>query len=432
MQKEKVLVLGSGGREHALAWKLRQSERVGVVYCAPGNIGISNDAILVPLEVDDFNGIGDFVRKNSIDLTVVGPDAPLVDGIVDHYHDSGLVEEGHLIFGPTRAAARLEGSKAWAKEFMKRHGIPTAGFDIFEDYDSAFQYVKSHGAPIVVKASGLAAGKGAIVCKTLDEAVSALDRIMVKREFGDAGKQVVVEEFMVGEEASILALTDGSAIRYLASSQDHKPVYDRDKGPNTGGMGAYAPAPVVTPSVMEKVKNLIVEPTINGMAAEGSPFQGCLYVGLMIDKKGNPRVVEFNDRFGDPEAQPVLFLLESDLYVLLKACAQGTLYQHDVVNKEGAACCVVMASGGYPDSYNKGFEIKGLDVAAGIPDVCVFHAGTKERDGKIVTNGGRVIGVNGVGKNIQEAINTAYSGVKEIHWDGEYHRKDIGHRALNR
>lgn len=436
---DNVLVLDGGGRGHALAWKLMQSPHVCKVFVGPENGGIiteekqGRNVAVAGIKVDDFDGITDFVRRENIKLTVIGTEKPLADGIVDDFYEKGLVESGHLIFGPSKEAAKLEGSKAFAKAFMDRYGIPTADFEIFEDYNGARRYVQDRGAPIVVKASGLAAGKGAIVCRTLDEALQALDLVMVKKEFGKAGDRVVIEDFMPGDEASILALTDGTIIRCLASSQDHKPVYDGDKGPNTGGMGAYAPAPVVTNAVMEKVMRQILEPTIKNMANRGSPFRGCLYAGLMIDEKGDPRVVEYNVRFGDPETQPVLSLLQSDLYLLLRACADGTLDRYDIVNNDGAACCVVMASGGYPGTCQKGKKITGIDAANAIPGVYVFHAGTKrDGEGNIITNGGRVLGVTGRGKNIQGAIDAAYRGVREISWEGEYHRTDIGHRAIGR
>jgi phosphoribosylamine--glycine ligase len=433
---EKVLVIGSGGREHTLAWKLKQSKEVDKVYVAPGNGGTAQIAENVPINVtkgENYKQLADFVVQNQIDLTVVGPEEPLVKGIVDYWENNKLVLEGNLIFGPSQQAASLEGSKAFAKNFMKRHNIPTADFETFLEPEKALDYVKSEGAPIVVKASGLAAGKGALVCQTLEQAVNAVERILVDKEFGDEGKMIVVEKFMQGEEASILALTDGKTIRTLVSSQDHKPVYDGDKGPNTGGMGAYAPAPIVTDDVMQQVYDKILIPTIKGMEAEGNPFQGCLYAGLMI-KDGKPKVVEFNVRMGDPETQPVLSLLESDLYVLLRACAEGNLDKYDIKNKQGASCCVVMASGGYPESgYKKGKEISGLEAIDNMQNVDVFHAGTKKTDdGKIITSGGRVLGVTGTASDIKTAIDSAYLGVKSIKWDNEYHRTDIGAKALGR
>ncbi|MEK6934736.1 MAG: phosphoribosylamine--glycine ligase [Nanoarchaeota archaeon] len=426
----RVLVIGSGGREHALAWKLKQSKSVEEVFCAPGNCGIVDCAITIPdIKVDDFKGLANLVRTFEIDLTVVGPEVPLVNGIVDYWLDKGLIKEGHFIFGPSKKAARLEGSKTYAKRFMQRHGIPTANFRNFSDPCRAISYIKKQEAPIVVKASGLAQGKGAIVCHTLDDAVRAVDQIMVKKVFGDSGNKIVIEEFMPGEEASILALTDGTTILPLVSSQDHKPIYNNEKGPNTGGMGAYAPAPIVTKSVMKKIKEQILIPTIQGMRQEGSPLIGCLYAGLMIDN-GQPRVVEYNLRFGDPEAQPVLTLLENDLFLLLNACVNGKLHEHKIMNKQGAACCVVMASGGYPGKYETDKIISGLDEAAKIPNTYVFHAATKIENEIFITNGGRILGVTGTGSNIEEAINTTYSCVSKISWQDEYHRTDIGQKAL--
>ena len=432
---ENVLVIGSGGREHTLAWKLKQSKEVEKVYVAPGNGGTAQIAENVPIDVTkgkNYEQLADFVIENQIDLTVVGPEEPLVKGIVDYWENNKLIMNGNLIFGPSKAAAQLEGSKAFAKNFMKRHNIPTAGFENFINAKEAIDYIESKGAPIVVKASGLAAGKGALVCQTLEDAVNAVDRILVKKEFGDEGNLVVVEEFMQGEEASILALTDGKTIRTLVSSQDHKPVYDGDKGPNTGGMGAYAPAPIVTDEVMDKVYKKILIPTIEGMKAAENPFQGCLYAGLMI-KDNEPRVVEFNVRMGDPETQPVLSLLETDLYILLRACCEYNLDKYEVKNKQGASCCIVMSSGGYPGKYEKGKEISGLETIDHIQNVEVFHAGTKKtEDGKILTNGGRVLGVTGTANDIKTAIDTAYLGVKNIKWENEYHRKDIGAKALGK
>jgi phosphoribosylamine--glycine ligase len=395
-----VLVIGSGGREHALYWKLKQSENVQRIFCTPGNGGIDD---CLDYSVDDFEGILDFCKEYKIELAVIGPEAPLCDGIVDFLDQNGI-----KAFGPTKNASRIEGSKVFAKEFMKRYDIPTADFNAFDDYDDARDYTRNHGAPIVIKADGLAAGKGSIVCKTLDEANQALDDILVKKKFKDAGSHVVVEDFMEGEEASILALTDGTAVRTLASSQDHKPAYDGDRGPNTGGMGAYAPAPIVTPEVMDMVYKNILVPTIQNMAQEGNAFLGCLYAGLMI-KENEPYVVEFNVRFGDPEAQPVLCLLDNDLYQLLKACVDGNLDQYEIRNKPGSACTVVMASGGYPGKYEKGKEILGLDDAKHIDNLFVFHAGTK-REGKILTNGGRVLGPTGIGQDLGSAIEIAYRG----------------------
>ena len=429
----KILVLGSGAREHALALKLSQSRFHEKLYVAPGNDGMKDVAEIVPsIKVNDFEAIENFVRTNDIDLTVVGPEDPLCNGIVDHFYHSGLVAGDHFIFGPTKAAARLEGSKAFAKEFMSHYGIPTANFKIFDDFKEAYEHVKyDRPFPLVVKASGLAAGKGSIVCKSLDESLDAIGRIMVKKEFGKAGERIVIEDFMEGEEASILLITDGNNCgKVLASSQDHKRAYDNDLGPNTGGMGAYAPAPIVTDEVMTKVVRNILAPTIRGMRQEGTPFTGCLYVGLMIDKQGNPRVVEYNVRFGDPETQVVLPILKTDLYSVLFECARGTFERAPLIENEGSACCVVLASGGYPGDYKKGKLITGLDIK--IPDTIIFHAGTKLENGKYVTNGGRVLGVTGLGDNLTEAIANAYNGVGSIKWDEMHYRDDIGQKGLKR
>ena len=440
----RVLVIGSGGREHTLAWKLKKSPHVSKVYCAPGNDGMIDVAEIIPkLDKNDFEGIADLVVQEDIDLTVVSPEDPLVNGIVDFFHRDGLVKKGYNIFGPELIAAQLEGSKVYAKGFMRRHKIPTAPFKVFRDPKKAKEYVKEKGTPIVIKASGLAAGKGSIVCKrSKRKAYQAIDDMMINKIFGDAGSQVVIEDFMKGEEASILALTDGTTIRTLVSSQDHKPAYNGDKGPNTGGMGAYAPAPVVTPQIMEKVYEDILIPIISGMAEEGTPFRGCLYAGLMIED-GEPRVVEYNVRFGDPETQPILSLLVNDLYKLLTACAEGhkskrsrqfDLEKIPIVNKEGSSCCVVMASGGYPGNYTKGKVISGLEDIEKMNDVQVFHAGTKfdEEKGEYITNGGRVLGITGTGKSIGEAIARAYAGTALVEWDRVQYRTDIGQKALNR
>jgi phosphoribosylamine--glycine ligase len=440
-----VLVIGKGGREHALVWKLKQSENVDRVYCIPGSDGIAEIANCADYNVNDFNGIAEFCKEMNIDLVVPGPEDPLCEGIVDY-----LTERGIKTSGPSKAAARLEGSKAFAKEFMRKHDIPTADFEVFMDPDKAKDYVEAHGAPIVIKADGLAAGKGSKVCMTLDEAINAVDSILVKKEFKAAGNKIVIEDYLEGEEASILALTDGNTIRTLAPAGDYKPAFetkhdrtrwlqsggdrkyeDRKIGPNTGSLGAYAPTPIVTPELMEKVYNRILNPTIKGMAEEGTLFVGCLYAGLMI-KDGEPSVLEDNVRFGDPETQPILSLLESDLFLLLNACVEGNLERHQIKNREGAACCVVMASGSYPGSnYEKGKVISGLEEVKRLSDVYVFHAGTKKNNGRIETDGGRVLGVNGNGDNIWQAINTVYPAVSLIHWENEYHRTDIAEKALS-
>lgn len=420
----KVLVVGGGGREHALAWKISQSPRVKEVFCAPGNGGISRIARCLDIAPDDIEGLARFGKDNKIDLTVVGPELPLTMGIVDHFQKERL-----RIFGPSKEAAQIEGSKAFAKELMSRYRIPSAYYKVFADYPSAAHYIRKKGAPIVVKADGLAAGKGVIVATTEEEALTALEDIMLKRAFGDAGRRVVIEEKLEGEEASFICFSDGEHVLPLASSQDHKPVYDDDKGPNTGGMGAYSPAPVVTPQVHDRVMREIIIPAIRGMAAEGYPYRGILYAGLMI-KDGEPQVLEFNCRLGDPETQPIFMRLRGDIIPVIEACLEGDLRGVGLSWDSRAALCVVMASQGYPGGYEKGKEIYGLQEVAGDPDVYVFHAGTTFKDGKYLTAGGRVLGVTGLGKDIREAIAVTYRAVAKIHWEGVHYRRDIGKKAL--
>lgn len=423
-----VLVLGGGGREHALAWKLRQSPEVKKVYISPGNAG--TEMLGENVSLNGFEEIGDFTKDKNIDLTVVGPEKPLVDGIVDYFYNSGLVSMGHFIFGPRKDAAMLEGSKAFAKKIMKENGVPTADFEVFDNKEKAMDYIFENEAPLVVKADGLAAGKGSIVCKNTKEAHNGVEYLMgeeFNKKYDGAGRRIVIEEFLEGEEASIHALTDGEIVKMLAPSQDHKALHDGDKGPNTGGMGAYAPAPVVTEEVIEKVYSKILKPIIDGMKSKGIPYTGLIYPGLMI-KDEEPKVVEINARFGDPETQVVLPLLRDDLYKLMMATIDGSLDKYCIENKDLAACCVVMASGGYPGSYEKGKTIHGLDKLP--EDTLVFHAGTKREGNNIVTNGGRVLGVTGFGSSIEQAISNAYEGVDVINWDKEYHRKDIGQKAL--
>ncbi len=422
----KVLVVGGGGREHALVWKLAQSPLVETLYCAPGNPGIARLADCVQIPADEIDTLLDFAQAEKIDLTVVGPEVPLTFGIVDRFQAAGLE-----IFGPNQAAARIEGSKSFSKDLMAKYAIPTAAYRTFTERDAALAYIKVQGAPIVVKADGLAAGKGVIVAMTEEQAIAAIDDIMLDKVFGAAGASVVIEEFMEGEEASFFAFTDGRNILPLASSQDHKRAFDHDEGPNTGGMGAYSPAPVVTAALHDEIVETIVKPTIAGMASEGCPYSGILYVGLMI-KDGRPRVVEYNARFGDPEAQPLLMRMKSDILPVLQACARGDLRQNSIEWHDKAAVCVVMASGGYPASYAKGFQITGLDDVLAMDDVMVFHAGTSLENGKIVNAGGRVLGVTGLGSTVAEAIACAYQAVAKIHWDGVHFRKDIGRKALNR
>jgi phosphoribosylamine--glycine ligase len=424
----KVLVVGGGGREHALTTFLERCSQVEAVYTAPGNAGTPGNVPVDVMGAGGFSELARFARRRRIDLVVVGPEAPLCAGVVDV-----LRAEGVAVFGPGRAAARLEEDKAFARQFMARQDIPRPEFAVFEELPAARRHVSVlPEGPVVVKAAGLAAGKGSIVCESRTQALKALERMMGERIFGAAGDKVVIEEFMEGEEASILALCDGENALYLASSQDHKRALDGDRGPNTGGMGAYAPAPVVTKAVQEIVHRRIVAPTLAGLAASGTPYRGCLYVGLMI-REGRPKVVEYNCRFGDPETQAVLPLLGSDLFPLLLAAASGSLRGLEPELSSGAACCVVMASGGYPGSYKKGKEIRGLEEAAALEGVYVFHAGTRrDEEGRVFTAGGRVLGVTGTGATIREAISTAYGGIERIEYEGRQFRRDIGHRALNR
>ena len=421
----RILVVGGGGREHALVWKLAQSPRVKKLYCAPGNPGIGELAECVNIDVKDNTALLTFAWENKIDLTVVGPEAPLANGLVDIFAEHGL-----KIFGPTKAAAQIEGSKAFAKKLMKKYGIPTAAYEVFTDITAAKDYIRRQGAPIVVKADGLAAGKGVVVATTVDEALAAVDMIMGDAVFGEAGAQVVVEEFMEGEEASLLTFTDGLTVVPMVSAQDHKRVADGDDGPNTGGMGAYAPAPVVTPAMLARIMREILQPTVEAMRREGCPYVGCLYAGLMITADG-PKVVEFNARFGDPETQVVLPLLESDLTVVMEACIDGRLERTPVAWANGAAVCVVMAAGGYPGDYKKGDAIDGLPAAAAGGAV-VFHAGTAKKDGTIVTNGGRVLGVTAMDGDVLKAIEKAYDAVGKISFAGMHYRKDIAHRVVDR
>jgi phosphoribosylamine--glycine ligase len=424
----RILILGSGGREHALARALAQSPRVSALFTVPGNPGTASVGTNVDMASDDLDGLVAFAHDADVDLTVVGPEKPLVDGVVDRFEEAGL-----RVVGPTAAAARLEGSKAFADEFMARHGIPTADFRVFEadEEDAAAAYLDDVGAPIVVKASGLAGGKGAFVCTTLDEAHDALQEIVSDRAFGAAGDKVVIEECMEGEEASVFALTDGSHYVLLPPSQDHKPIGEGDTGPNTGGMGAYAPAPVVTGSVLNRVCRTIIEPTLAGMQKEGTPYRGVLYCGLMITDEG-PKVVEYNCRFGDPEAQVVLPLVASDLVDVFEAMVEGRMQDVSLEARAGSAACVVLASGGYPIEYETGFEITGLADADAIDGVHVVHAGTRQRDdGTIVTDGGRVLGVTAVSHDLPDVLRRAYEGVEAIDFEGKTYRRDIGQKGLD-
>ena len=421
-----ILVIGGGGREHTLVWKLHQSPKAGQIYAIPGNPGMAGAAVCVAdISIEDNEAMVRFAKEKQVGLVVVGPEVPLTHGVVDAMNAAGI-----KAFGPTKLAAEIEGSKAFCKNLMKKYGIPTAKYEIFTEAEAAKRYIRQEGAPIVIKADGLAAGKGVIVAATEAEALAAIDEIMCDKAFGSAGSRVVIEECLVGEEASLLTFTDGQTIVPMISSQDHKRAYDGDKGPNTGGMGTYAPAPVATPEIVARAQREILDPVIAAMRAEGRTYKGCLYAGLMITKDG-PKVIEFNARFGDPETQVVLPLLESDLVDIMLACADGTLQDLDIRWSSGAAVCVVMAAGGYPKSYHKGDAITGLEAAAQAGTV-VFHAGTSQKDGQIVTNGGRVLGVTAKAGSIREAVELAYQGVEKIHFAGAEYRKDIAHRALER
>lgn len=422
----KVLVIGGGGREHALVWKIKQSPLVKKIYCAPGNAGMTGLAECVPIGAEDIDQLLTFARQQKIDLTVVGPEGALSMGIVDRFEEEGL-----RIFGADQKAAAIESSKSFAKYIMTKYGVPTAKSETFDSFKPAEAYVKKMGAPIVVKADGLAAGKGVIVCDTEARAVAAIKAILVDRQFGEAGAQVIVEECLKGEEASFLAFTDGKTVLPLPTSQDHKAVLDGDQGPNTGGMGAYSPAPVVDKFLHDKIMNEVMLPTVRGMAAEGRPYKGVLYAGLMIDRD-QVKVLEFNGRFGDPEAQPLLMRVKNDIVPVMEAIIDGNLDKCQLDIDERATVCVVMASGGYPGKYKKGQPIDGLDKVQRMKDVVVFHAGTDLKDNKIVASGGRVLGVTALGQNVGQAIDKAYQAVAKISWKGVHYRKDIGLKALKR
>ena len=424
----KILVIGSGGREHALVWKFAQSPSVTEILAAPGNAGTAMEpgTSNVAVAADDLDGLLDLAQSEDVDLTVVGPEQPLVDGVVDRFEAAGL-----KCFGPQAAAARLEGSKAFTKAFLARHDIPTAAYETFTEPDAALAYIRSCTPPIVIKADGLAAGKGVIIAETLGEAVRTVRGMLEQRTFGEAGATVVVEEFLRGEEASFIAVVDDTRIVPLASSQDHKTRDEDDRGPNTGGMGAYSPAPVLTPEMHRRVMDEIMIPTVTGMSAEGMAYRGFLYAGLMIDPNGKPRVLEYNCRFGDPETQPVLARMRSDLTELCLAAFDGSLNSIDVEWDPRAALGVVLASGGYPGSYDTGAPISGLDTDFG-DDALVFHAGTREDAGAIVTSGGRVLCVVGLGDTVAGAAEVAYSSAARIDWKDVYYRRDIGYRAIRR
>lgn len=422
----KVLVVGGGGREHALVWKIAQSPLVTGIFCAPGNPGTAELAQNLDIKVDELDKLLAFAIREEIGLTVVGPEQPLSLGIVDLFQKHGL-----KVFGPTQNAAYIEGSKAFSKDLMKKYNVPTAAYGVFTELDEAEKFIKQTGAPIVVKADGLAAGKGVIIAQSCEEAVAAVRDMLSGNAFGAAGSRVVIEEFLTGEEASFLVLTDGKNVIPLASAQDHKAVFDNDQGPNTGGMGAYSPAPVVTPEIHETAMREVIEPTVAGMAAEGRPYRGVLYAGLMI-RNGKVKTLEFNARFGDPECQPLLMRMKSDIVPLLLAIADGDLSGHSIEWQDKAAVCVVMAAEGYPGDYRKGDVIEGLDKAAELDEVSVFHAGTAIRDGKCITSGGRVLGVTALGETVKEAIEKAYGGVSFVSWPGVHYRSDIGKKALER
>lgn len=417
-----VAVIGGGGREHTLAWKLAQSPSVDKLYALPGSDAMASIAECVPIGVEELDRIADFAVEKGIDMIVVGPEVPLTEGIADVCQKKGIA-----VFGPNKAAAQMEGSKVFAKNLMKKYHVPTAAYASFTDGNAAKDYIHKMGAPIVVKADGLAAGKGVVVAQTVEKAVDAVNAMMEDHIFGASGGRIVIEECMVGEEASLLAFVDGKTIVPMISAQDHKRIFDNDEGPNTGGMGAYAPAPVMTPELVQTVYDTILVPVVQGLANEGITYQGCLYAGLMITA-GGPKVVEFNCRFGDPETQAVLPLLDGDLAQIMYACTQGTLRRDMVHWKQGAACCVIMASKGYPASSHKGDVISGLDAVD--DDIVVFHSGTKKADGLYQTNGGRVLGVTAVGDSLQEAIDKAYANVRRISFDGQQVRSDIGAKGL--
>ena len=422
----KVLVIGSGGREHALVWKLSQSPMVDKIFCTPGNAGISEIAECLDIKTDDIAALVNFAKYEGIDLTVVGPEAPLTAGIVDAF-----VKEDRRIFGPDKLGAQLEGSKVFAKEFMLKYGIPTAEYKTFTSYLHAKEYIQLKGAPIVIKADGLAAGKGVFVAVSVEESIDALKLIIKERAFGSAGDKVIVEQCLKGEETSFMVLTDGKTFIPLATSQDHKTVFDNDKGPNTGGMGAYSPAPIITASLEADIMKNIIKPVIKGLTKERINYRGIIYAGLMICD-GKPYVLEFNCRFGDPEAQPVLMRLDSDLFDALKATSEGKLKDIKLSWKNDASVCVVLTSKGYPGSYEKGKVIKGLDSLKNRDDLMVFHAGTSVDDKGFVTSGGRVLGVTALGKDIRSAKENAYQAIKKIHFDGMHYRKDIGDKAIRR
>ena len=410
----KVLLVGSGGREHAIVWKLKQSPKIDKIYCAPGNAGIAQDAQCVPIGAMEIDKLVSFAKEEGIDFTIIGMDDPLVAGVVDAFEAEGL-----KVFGPRKNAAIIEGSKAFSKDLMKKYGIPTAKYETFDSYDAAKEYVSKQEMPIVIKADGLALGKGVLICQSLQEAYDALDEIMVDKKFGASGSKVVIEEFLTGPEVSVLSFCDGKTVVPMVSAQDH------DEGLNTGGMGTFSPSRIYTPEINEECMKTIFQPTVDAMAKEGRKFVGVLYFGLMLTKDGM-KVIEYNARFGDPETQVILPRLKTDLLEIMEACVEGNLDKIDIKWHDNAAVCVVLASGGYPVEYKKGYEITGLDEVAKRKDIVVFHAGTAEKDGKFVTNGGRVLGITGIGKDLDEAIKIAYEGVEMVDFKDKHFRHDIG------
>lgn len=418
----KVLVVGSGGREHAIVWSLKKNANIEKIYCAPGNAGIGLDAECVPIGAMEFDKLVDFAKKENIDFTIIGMDDPLVGGVVDAFEKEGL-----RVFGPRKNAAIIEGSKAFSKDLMKKYGIPTAKYESFTDYEEAKKYLDSQEMPIVIKADGLALGKGVLICMTREEAEEGLKEIMLDKKFGSAGNAVVIEEFLQGPEVSVLSFCDGKTVVPMVSAQDHKRALDGDKGLNTGGMGTFSPSVFYTEEMNEECMKTIFQPTVDAMAKEGRPFVGILYFGLMLTKDGM-KVIEYNARFGDPETQVVLPRLKTDLLEIMEACVDGKLADMNIEWYDNAAVCVVLASGGYPVEYEKGFEIKGLEEIKKYNNIVVFHAGTAEKYGKLVTNGGRVLGITGIGDNINEAIKTAYEGVEIVDFDKKHFRTDIGRK----
>ena len=418
----KVLVVGSGGREHAIVWRLKKNNAIEKIYCAPGNAGIGLDAECVPIGAMEFDKLVDFAKSEKIDFTIIGMDDPLVGGVVDAFEKEGL-----RVFGPRKNAAIIEGSKAFSKDLMKKYGIPTAKYESFTDYEEAKKYLDNQEMPIVIKADGLALGKGVLICMTREEAESGLKEIMLDKKFGSAGNAVVIEEFLQGPEVSVLSFCDGKTVVPMVSAQDHKRALDGDKGLNTGGMGTFSPSVFYTEEMNEECMKTIFQPTVDAMAKEGRPFVGILYFGLMLTKDGM-KVIEYNARFGDPETQVILPRLKTDLLEIMEACVDGKLADMNIEWYDNAAVCVVLASGGYPVEYEKGFEIKGLEEIKKYNNIVVFHAGTAEKDGKLVTNGGRVLGITGIADNINEAIKTAYEGVEIVDFDKKHFRTDIGRK----